>query len=204
MTLCIGQQHPIILYRTGFGVCVVLVLSVIWCLCYYFLDRILFHHDFHHDSCECHWDFYGHSLHCELHFRLSVTKYFWFCKCTTPWMFPPLDILPVYWIVHVTFGLLYVMFTFLAMIFCMGVPGFVTDYSCGVWCRGLTPCLLYVGPLFGNLFENDSRFVIHVWHTEKQLVCCSWLFYILMSRNMMILYFRLPYFHVSNTVLFST
>ena len=40
-----------------------------------------------------------------------------------------------------------------------GVLGFATDCPCGVWCRGLTTCLLYVGPLFGNLVENDSRFV---------------------------------------------
>ena len=37
--------------------CVVLVLNVIKCSCHYFLDRILFHHDVHHDSCENHWDF---------------------------------------------------------------------------------------------------------------------------------------------------
>ena len=29
VTLCIGQQHPITVYRTGFGACVVLLLSVI-------------------------------------------------------------------------------------------------------------------------------------------------------------------------------
>ena len=28
--------------------------------CHHFLDRILFHHDFHHDSCDYHWDFYVH------------------------------------------------------------------------------------------------------------------------------------------------
>ena len=32
-----------------------------------------------------------------------------------------------------------------------GVPGFATDCPCSVWCRGLTTCPLYVGPLFGNL-----------------------------------------------------
>ena len=37
--------------------CVVLVLNVIRCSSHYFLDRILFHHDFHRDSCEYHWDF---------------------------------------------------------------------------------------------------------------------------------------------------
>ena len=32
--------------------------------------------------------------------------------------------------------------------------------ACGVWCRGLTTCLLYVGPIFGNLVWNDSGFEI--------------------------------------------
>ena len=35
-------------------VIVVLVLNVIRYSCHYFLDRILFHHDFHHDSCDYH------------------------------------------------------------------------------------------------------------------------------------------------------
>ena len=37
-----------------------------------------------------------------------------------------------------------------------GVSGLATDCSCGVWCRGLTTCLLYVGPLFGNRLLNNS------------------------------------------------
>ena len=44
-------------YRTGFLLYVALVLNVTRCSCHYFLDRILFHHDFHHDSCDYHWDF---------------------------------------------------------------------------------------------------------------------------------------------------
>ena len=28
--------------------------------CQYVLDRIIFHHDFHHHSFDYHWDFYGH------------------------------------------------------------------------------------------------------------------------------------------------
>ena len=74
-------------------------------------------------------------------------------------MFSPLDFLLEYWIEHVTLGLLYVVFTFPSRIFYRGVPGFATDCPRGVWCRGLTTCLLYVGPLFGNLVQNDSRFV---------------------------------------------
>ena len=46
--------------RTGFWVYVVLVLNVIRYSCHYVLDRILFHHDFHHDCCDYHWDFHGH------------------------------------------------------------------------------------------------------------------------------------------------
>ena len=79
--------------------------------------------------------------------------------CAIAQLPPPLDILLEYWIEYVTFGLLCVMCTFLTRIFYRGVPGFATDCPCGVWCRGLTTCLLYVGPIFGNLFENDSRFV---------------------------------------------
>ena len=55
-----AAPHNRIANRTGFWVYVVLVLNVIKYSCHYFLDRILFHHDFHHDSCNYHWDFYGH------------------------------------------------------------------------------------------------------------------------------------------------
>ena len=57
VTLRIGEQYPITVYKAVFGVCVVLELSVIRCFCYYFLERIIFHHGFHHDSCDYHWDF---------------------------------------------------------------------------------------------------------------------------------------------------
>ena len=58
--LLLQLQHNRIANRTGFSVYVVLVLNVIRYSCHYFLDKILFHHDFHHDSCDYHWDFYGH------------------------------------------------------------------------------------------------------------------------------------------------
>ena len=89
------------------------------------------------------------------------TKSFWFYKCKPPWMFPPMDIPFEYWILHVTFGLMCVMFRFSTGIFCKGVSGFATDCPCGVWCRGLTTCILYVGSLFGNLvwFELIVDFV---------------------------------------------
>ena len=41
-------------------------------------------------------------------------------------------------------------------IFCRGVSGFATDCPCGVWCRGLTTCLLHVGPPYGNRILNNS------------------------------------------------
>ena len=33
---------------------------------------------------------------------------------------------------------------------------FATDCPCGVWCRGLTTCILHVGPPFGNRILNNS------------------------------------------------
>ena len=54
-----AAPHHLIAYRTGFWMCVVLVLNVFRCSCHYFRYGILFHRDFHHDSCD-YWDFYGH------------------------------------------------------------------------------------------------------------------------------------------------
>ena len=55
-----AAPHSRIASWTGFWVYIVLVLNVIRYSCHYFLDRILFHHDFHHDSYDYHWDFDGH------------------------------------------------------------------------------------------------------------------------------------------------
>ena len=52
MTLCVGQLHPITVYRTDFWACVFLVLSVIIRSFYSILDIILFHHD----NCDYYWD----------------------------------------------------------------------------------------------------------------------------------------------------
>ena len=156
VTLCIGKEHPIAVYKTVFLGVRALVLSVIRWSCYYFLDRILFHHAFHHESCDYYCNFYGHSLLFELHLKLYVTGS---AYAQIPRCFRLLDILLEYWIEHVTLGLLYVMFTFSTTILYRGLPGFAADCPWGVWCRGLTTCLLYVGPLFGNLVWNDSSFV---------------------------------------------
>ena len=55
-----AAPHNRIANRTVFWVYVVLVLNVIRYSRHYFLDKILFHHDFHHDGYDYHWDFYSH------------------------------------------------------------------------------------------------------------------------------------------------
>ena len=60
-------------------------------------------------------------------FRFSEPRQFWFCNYALlhSWIFLLLDILFEYWIEHVTFGLLYVMFRFRTRISYRGVRGFV-------------------------------------------------------------------------------
>ena len=57
----------------------------------YSIDRIPFHHDFHHGCCYYYCTFMAILYLLNLMFRFPVTK-FWFCSCATPWMFPPLGI----------------------------------------------------------------------------------------------------------------
>ena len=68
----------------------------------------------------------------------------------------PLDLLSKYRIQHGAIGPLYVTSSYSTWIFCRGVSGFATDCPCGVWCRGLTTCLLHVGPPFGNRLLKNS------------------------------------------------
>ena len=63
-----------------------------------------------------------------------------------------------YCIEHVIIALLYVLFIFSTRIFCRSILGFATDCLCGVWYRGLTTCLLHVGPLFWGKKEMTVRF----------------------------------------------
>ena len=90
------------------------------CVLYYFLCRVLFHHD----SC----DF----IRCFVAILFILNYMFWLSVTL-------LDIPFTYWIEHVTFRLLYVMFRFSTRIFIFyrWVPGFAIDYPCGVWCIGL-------------------------------------------------------------------
>ena len=84
------------------------------------------------------------------------TRYLVFYNPSPPRMFLSLDLLSEYRIQHGTIGPLYVTSSYSTWIFCRGVSGFATDCPCGVWCRGLTTCLLHVGPPFENRFLNNS------------------------------------------------
>ena len=61
-----------------------------------------------------------------------------------------------YRIQHGAIGPLYVTSSYSIWISCRGISGFATDCPCDVWCRGLSTCLLHVGPPFGNRFLNTS------------------------------------------------
>ena len=84
------------------------------------------------------------------------TRYLVFYNPSPPRMFLSLDLLSEYRIQYGAIGPLYVTSSYSTWIFCRGVSGFVTDCPCGVWCCGLTTCLLHDGPPFGNRFLNTS------------------------------------------------
>ena len=84
------------------------------------------------------------------------TRYLVFYNPSPPRMFLSLDLLWEYGIQHGANGPLYVTSSYSTWIFCRGFSGFATDCPCGVWCRGLTTCLLHVGPPFGNRILNNS------------------------------------------------
>ena len=125
-------------------------------MCFYhlFIDWLLFHHD----DWDHYWDFMSTVFILNFTLRRSETRLLYFCNHAPLCLFLPLYILFGVGCEHVTFEHLYVVFRFSTRIFYKWVPGFVTDCPCGVWCRGLTTCFLYVDPLFGNLVWNDSGF----------------------------------------------
>ena len=84
------------------------------------------------------------------------TRYLVFYNTSPPRMFLSLDLLWEYRIQHGANAPLYVTSSYSTWIFCRGVSGFATDCPCDVWCRGLTTCLLHVGPPFGNRILNNS------------------------------------------------
>ena len=71
-------------------------------------------------------------------------------------MFLSPDLLSEYRIQHGAIGPLNVTSSYSTWIVCRAVSGFATDCPCDVSCRGLTTCLLHVGPPFGNRFLNTS------------------------------------------------
>ena len=83
-------------------------------------------------------------------------RYLVFYNPSPPRMFLSLDLLSEYRIQHGAIGPLYVTSSYSTWILCRGVSGFATDCPCDVWCRGLTTCLLHIGPPFGNRFLNNS------------------------------------------------
>ena len=90
------------------------------------------------------------------------TRYLVFYNPSPPRMFLSLDFLSEYRIQHGAIGPLYVTSSYWTGIFCRGVSGFGTDCPCDVWCRGLTTCLLHVGPPFGNWFLPEASFGLRV------------------------------------------
>ena len=126
---------------TCYWVWAALVLSIIMCSFCYTLNSVLLL------GCFCPWLLI-------LNFVFSLL--FWFCNYALLWMILPLNILYEYWIEPVFVELIYATFRFYTRMFYRGVPWFATDCPCGVWCRGLTTCLRYVGPTFGNLIWNDN------------------------------------------------
>ena len=100
------------------------------------------------------------------------TRYLVFHNTSPPRMFLSLDLLWEFRIQYGTNGPLYVTPSYSTWIFCRGVSGFVTDCPCGVWCRGLTTCLLHVGPPFGNRILNNSWAVGLTWWIMNLIFLC--------------------------------
>ena len=84
------------------------------------------------------------------------TRYLVFYNPSPPRMFLYLDLLSEYRIQRGAIGPLYVTPSYSTWILHRGVSGFATDCPCDIWCRGLTTCLLHVGPPFGKRFLNTS------------------------------------------------
>ena len=111
--------------------------------------------------------------------------------------FLSLDLHLKYWIEHVTIWHLYIKFILPTRLFYSGIPGFATDRPCDVWCRGLTACLPYVGPCFGDLALDESWFLRLKTHFPCFESVYIYVFtYITISCNMIMHRFYLPNFYV--------
>ena len=110
------------------------------------------------------------------------TRYLVFHNSSPPRMFLSLDLLSDYRIQHGAIGPLYVTSGYSTWIFCRGVSGFGTDCPCDVWSRGLTTCLLHVGPPFGNQFLNTSWAVaLTYWIVYLHIFFVIWYMQLYMS-----------------------
>ena len=100
------------------------------------------------------------------------TRYLVFYNPSPLRMFLSLHLLSEYRIQHGAIGPLYVTSSYSTWIFCRAFSGFATDCPCDVWCRGLTTCLLHVGPPFGNRFLNNSWAVgLTLWIVYLHFFC---------------------------------
>ena len=91
-------------------------------------------------------------------------------------------------------------------IFYRGVSGFVNGFPCGVWGRGLTTRLQYVGPfLFANLFwiswfvRSVEWRIVSLYYVNICIDSTSW--YILPTKYFGLFYF---YFHLRNSWYFDS
>ena len=109
------------------------------------------------------------------------TRYWVFYNTSPLRMFLSLDLLWEYRIQHGANRPLYVTSSYSTWIFCRGVSGFATDCPCGVWCRGLTTCLLHVGPPFGNRILNNIWAVGLTYMIMNLIFCVFWHMQLYMS-----------------------
>ena len=78
---------------------------------------------------------------------------------------------------------------------------YATDCPCGVWCRGLTTCLLHVGPPFGNrLLNNSWAVVLTQWIVYLHCFCI--LTYAIVYVLIYHIIFRLYLYYLNNVLYF--
>ena len=124
-------------------------------------------------------------------------RFLMFYNPSPPRIFLSLDFLSEYQIQHGAIGPLYVTSSYSTWIFCRWVSGFATEYPCDIWCRGLTTCLLHVGPPFGNQILNTSwavgltywivylHFFFVFWHMQLYM---SWYIISLLALSLLLKY----------------
>ena len=125
------------------------------------------------------------------------TRYLVFYNPSPPRMFMSLDLLSEYRIQHGSIGPLCVTYSYSTCVFCRRVSGFATDRPCDVWCRGLTTCILHVGPPFGNRFLNTSWAVgltywivyLHLFVFRHMQLYKSWYIISFLALSLLLIYY---------------